>query len=132
MSKVVLSNGYEFALVANGTNVGTNNVSVTFIPGEYTLEQLETMWTGNANIKVILDEGSQAGETIANYAGYEIVTSISKNNQYPAETEALTDDETTEEKYQTVVTVVCSKGDIEARVSDLETSVDDLVNAIIG
>lgn len=132
MSKVVLSNGYEFALVANGTNVGTNNVSVTFIPGEYTLEQLETMWTGNANIKVILDEGSQAGETIANYAGYEIVTSISKNNQYPAEVEALTDDETTEEKYQTVVTVVCSKGDIEARVSDLETSVDDLVNAIIG
>lgn len=132
MSKVVLSNGYEFSLVANGTNVGNNNVSITFIPGDYTLEQLETMWTGNSNIKVVLDEGSEAGETIANYAGYEIVSSITKNNQYPAETTTTTDDTTTEETYQTVVSVVVSKGDVESRVSNLETAVDDLVNAVIG
>lgn len=132
MSKVVLSNGYEFSLVANGTNVGNNNVSITFIPGDYTLEQLETMWTGNSNIKVVLDEGSEAGETIANYSGYEIVSSITKNNQYPAETTTVTDDTTTEETYQTVVSVVVSKGDVEARVSNLETTVDDLVNAVIG
>lgn len=139
MSKVVLSNGYEFSLVANGTNVGNNNVSITFIPGDYTLEQLETMWTGNANIKVVLDEGSQAGETIANYANYVNVSSISKNNQYPKETTTTTTDSTTtdsttttEEEYQTVVTVVCAKGDLTSRVSNLESSVDDLVNAIIG
>lgn len=132
MSKVVLSNGYEFSLVANGTNVGNNNVSITFIPGDYTLEQLETMWTGNSNIKVVLDEGSLAGETIANYAGYEIVLSITKNNQYPAETTTVTDDTTTGEEYQTVVSVVVSKGDVESRVSNLETTVDDLVNAVIG
>lgn len=132
MSKVVLSNGYEFSLVANGTNVGNNNVSITFIPGDYTLEQLETMWTGNSNIKVVLDEGSLAGETIANYAGYETVLSITKNNQYPAETTTVADDTTTGEEYQTVVSVVVSKGDVESRVSNLETTVDDLVNAVIG
>ncbi len=130
MSKVVLSNGYEFSLVANGTNVGNNNVTITFIPGDYTLEQLETMWTGNANIKVVLDEGSEAGQTIANYAGYEIVTTITKNTQYPAE--VTTTDEDVTEEYQTVVSVTCSKGDVEARVSNLESTVDDLVTAVIG
>jgi hypothetical protein len=126
MSKVVLSNGYEFSLVANGTSTGTDSVSCTFIPDDYTLEQLETMWTGNETIKVVLDEGSDAGETIANYTGYVYVKTISKNNQYPKEGSIEG-----EEEYISVVSVTCTTADLNQRVTDLESSVDDLVSAII-
>lgn len=47
MEKVVLSKGYEFELVPNAVSVSGDVISVTFKPGDKTVEQLLAIWEGN-------------------------------------------------------------------------------------
>jgi len=122
MAKVVLSNGYEFELVANGISSGADTISATFKPLEYTIAQLEQMWTGNSLIKVVLGED----DTIGNYEGYIKVKTISKINDYEESV-----DEEGNPVLITVCNVVCAKADINDRVHNVEEAVEDIINYIL-
>ena len=120
LSKVTLSNGTEFDLVPNAVSEGTNTLSITIIPGDYTVEGLETIWTGNDTIKV------STGDTlIQNFTGFTKVKSIEKIN--PDTTEAV------EGEDEPVVTarITLVSADIATRVSNVEEAVEDLINAIL-
>ena len=56
MEKVVLSKGYEFELVPNAVSVSGDVISITFKPGDKTVEQLLAIWEGNDVMTVKIDE----------------------------------------------------------------------------
>lgn len=118
LSKVTLANGTEFDLVANAVVEGANSLSITFIPGDYTVEGLETVWAGNDTIKV------STGDTlIQNFTGFTKVKAIEKINP----------EEVAEGEEPGVVTakVTLISADLTKRVSDVEDAVEDLINAIL-
>ena len=120
MSKVVLSNGTEFELVANAVAESTNSVGITFKPGDYTVEGLETVWVNNEVIQITDDN------MLRTFEGYTKVKSVLIDHEYIDHVDDEGKDVTI-----TVATVTVSKPYLENRVSDLESSVDDLVNAIL-
>lgn len=118
LSKVVLSNGNEFDLVANAVTEGANSLSITFLPGEFTVEGLETVWTGNDLIKVM------TGDTlIQNFKGFTFVKSIQKNNPDPVEEG--------EEPGEVTCTVTLTSEDLAERVSNVEDAVEDIIATIL-
>jgi hypothetical protein len=118
LSKVTLANGTEFDLVANAVTEGANSISITFIPGDYTVEGLEAVWTGNDTIKV------STGDTlIQNYTGFTKVKSVEKINPDPVEEG--------EEPGVVTARVTLVSADLTKRVSDVEDAVEDLINAIL-
>ena len=118
LSKVTLANGTEFDLVANAVTEGTNSISITFIPGDYTVEGLEAVWAGNDTIKV------STGDTlIQNYTGFTKVKSVEKINPDPVKED--------EEPGVVTARVTLVSADLTKRVSDVEDAVEDLINAIL-
>ena len=120
LSKVVLSNGNEFDLVANAVTEGANRLSITFLPGEFTVEGLETVWTGNDLIKVM------TGDTlIQNFKGFTFVKSIQKNNP------DLVEKEEGEGPGEVTCTVTLASEDLAERVSNVEEAVEDIIATIL-
>lgn len=143
MSKVVLSNGYEFELYPNGVSTSGDTVSFTFVPDESTLEQLEEQWTGNTKVQVMI-QNSEIEESIGNYHGYTLVDKITKYNRYSSEVvttetgEMETDEEgnqtpitTSEIVYKVGIIVTISKPSLETRLSAVEDSMGDVVNQLL-
>ena len=123
MSKVVLSNGYEFELANNTYSAESSTLSFTFISDGYTLEEIENIFTGVNSFKVVDGEDS-----IANYYGYPRVDVLSR---YP-EFYLGVNPETGDAIYKAVTTITLSKPDIDARVSDIEDSIYDIIDTILG
>jgi hypothetical protein len=120
LSKVVLSNGNEFDLVANAVTEGANSLSITFLPGEFTVEGLENVWAGNDLIKVV------TGDTlIQNFKGFTYVKSIQKNNP------DLVEKEEGEEPGEVTCTVTLTSEDLAERVSNVEDAVEDIIATIL-
>ena len=52
MEKVILENGQEFELVADGVNSKSGSVIFTILPGDMTVEQIAELFTGNEKVTV--------------------------------------------------------------------------------
>jgi hypothetical protein len=143
MSKVVLSNGYEFELYPNGVSTSGDTISFTFVPDESTLEQLEEQWTGNTKIQVMI-QNSDIEESIGNYHNYTLVDKITKYNRYSSEVvttetgEVETDEDgnqtpitTSEIVYKVGIIVTVSKPSLESRLEAVEQSMGDVVSGLL-
>lgn len=148
MEKVVLSNGSEFELVPNATSTSGNVLTVTFKPGEKTVEELLSLWEGNDSISVKVDDTSI--QVYSNYTHCAAVTIIpdylvSTKYECPECSAEVAADATTcaacnatfeaptlvEERVK-VCTVKVSIPDINDRMTDVEDSVNDIINTILG
>lgn len=148
MEKVVLSKGYEFELVPNAVNANSNTITITFKPGEYTVEQLLGIWSGNETMTVKIDDTSI--NVYSNYtkcASVTIVPNYLISTEYvcPAcgaqladpnattctECDATFDAPTMTEIRATVCTIKCMVPDINDRMNDVEDSVDDLISSML-
>lgn len=148
MEKVVLSKGYEFELVTDGIVARDNYITVKFVPGEYTVEQLLAMWKGNSTIQVKLDETA-----VREFKGFMTCSEVTLTPDYLISTKFVCPECETEvgphfvncpncnasfehpkmiERRGTVCTVKCSIPDINARMSDAEESIEDIINEILG
>lgn len=122
MSKVVLSNGHEFELANDIYNVDNGSCSFTFISDGYTLEEIETIFTGVELFKVV------SGDTnVSNLYGYTRVDVLSKFPDY-----YLGVDSDGTAMYRPVTSVTCSKASVDTRISDIEESIYDIIESILG
>ena len=128
MSKVVLSNGYEFELIADGYSADAEGVHFSIQSGDKTLEEIEQIFSGIDTFKVIAGEDMSDPAIVANYYGYTRVQNLSKIPEYYIGV----DQETGDAIYVAVTTVSCIKRAIEDRISDVEDSIDDIVMTILG
>ncbi len=128
MSKVVLSNGYEFELAANGYGSIGDSVHFTIISGEKTLEELEQIFNGVEEFKVIIGTNMDDPTLITNYVGYTRVQTLTKTPEYYNGVNP----ETGEPIYTAAATITCLKKAIEDRMTDVEDSIDDIVMTILG
>lgn len=148
MEKVVLSNGNEFELVPNATSTSGNILTVTFKPGTKTVEELLSIWEGNDAITVKVDDTSiqvynnytrcTAVTAIPDYlisikhvcpeCGVEVAADAKTCDACNAAFEAPT---VTEERVKVCVVKV-SIPDINDRVADVEDSINDIINTVLG
>lgn len=147
MEKVVLSKGYEFELVSNGVAGGSDKAEFKFLPGETSLADMIDIWSDNDLITV------QNGETSTSfYRNMTVCNSVELINDYWYDTkyvcpecgaEVAIDATTCPEcnatfeapEAQELRALVCSVKvavpDINARVSDVEDAVEDIIATII-
>lgn len=148
MEKVVLSKGYEFELIPNAVSVRGNDISITFKPGDKTIEQLMNIWEGNNTMTVKIDDASV--QVHSNYTKFKAITItpnylISTEYTCPECGEKVAPTDTTcptcnaafetpnmTEVRDTVCTVKCSIPDINDRMSDVEDSISDIISTILG
>ena len=148
MEKVILSNGQEFELVVNGVS-GGNPLSISFLPLEYTVEQLMTMFSGNEEITIVDTNGT----TITKYRNYTICNEMTRVNHYhdvdifvcpeckqevPAESTvcphcgAEYEHPETEEHYVDMCIAKLTMPDINDRMDDAEDAIEDIIDTILG
>lgn len=148
MEKVVLSKGYEFELIPNAVNANNSVITITFKPGDKTVEELLSIWSGNETMTVKIDDTS-----INVYTNYTKCASVTVTPNYLISTEyvcpacgaALEDPNATtctvcdatfeapamNEIRGTVCTIKCMVPDINDRMNDVEDSVDDLISSML-
>jgi len=148
MEKIVLSKGYEFELVPNGIATSGNDVTVTFLPGDYTVEELMGIWAGNTTMTVKIDDTS-----IRVLNGYTKCNNMTRITDYLicnkyycpqchaeveptatkcAECNAAFEAPTMEEVRATVCKVICNIPNINDRMSDAEDAIEDIIDTILG
>ena len=148
MEKVVLSKGYEFELVPNAVNVSGDVISVTFKPGDKTIEELLSIWEGNDTMTVKIDETDiQVHNNFTRCASVTVTPNYLVSTEYvcpecgamvePIATTCSQCNATFEapkmiEIRATVCTVKCSIPDINDRMTDVEDSVSDIISTILG
>ena len=125
MSKVILSNGYEFTLADNGYTGDDASVSLTIICNDKTLEEIETIFTDVDEFDVVLGEGEEVSY-LAKYYGYTTIKELAKLPQYSNGV----DPETGKEFINTAYMIICIKKSVEERLSDIEEAIDDLIAII--
>lgn len=149
MEKVVLSKGYEFELVPNAVSVSGDVISVTLKPGDKTVEQLLAIWEGNDVMTVKIDDTAiQVHNNFTHCIAVTVVPNYLVGTEYvcpecgvvlddpmattcPACNAAFEAPEMKEIR-AAVCTVKCAIPDINARMSDVEESVSDIINTILG
>lgn len=127
MSKVVLSNGYEFTLADNGYTGDESSISFTIICNNKTLEEIESAFSGVDEFDIVLGEGDDTSY-IAKYYGYTAIKEVAKLPQYSNGI----DPETGEEIINTAFMIVCIKKSVDERLADLEEVVDNILAIIFG
>lgn len=148
MEKVVLSKGYEFELVPNAVSVSGEMISITFKPGDKTVEELLAIWEGNDTMTVKIDETSiQVHKNFTRCAAVTVTPNYLISTEYACpECDALVEPSATtcpecnatfeapemKEIRATVCTVKCSIPDINDRMTDVEESVSDIISTILG
>ena len=146
MEKVVLSSGYEFDIVPNGYRVEKNSVTFTFLPLEYTVEQLMGFWNNLSAITV--KNGETSIRVFSNYSKCDSMTRVTNyllENKYycpechtevePTATtcpscNAAFEDPTMEEVRVVVCKVTCEIPDVNDRLADAEDAIEDIINSI--
>ena len=150
MEKVVLSKGYEFELIPNAVNVTGDTISITFKPGDKPVDELLNIWTGNDKMSVKIDETDiqvhsgytvcKAVAVIPNYLiGTEYTCPKCNADIAPNATECAAcgavfaegEAPVMKEIRANVCTVKCSIPDINARMTDVEDSVADIIGTIL-
>ena len=149
MEKVVLSKGYEFELVPNAVSVSGDVISITFKPGDKTVEQLLAIWEGNDVMTVKINETAiQVHNNFTHCTAVTVVPNYLVGTEYvcpecgvvlddPMATTCHTCNATfvapeMKEIRATVCTVKCAIPDINARMTDVEESVSDIISTILG
>lgn len=150
MEKIVLSTGYEFELIPNAVHETSNGekLTVTFKPGDKTAEELLKIWSGNDTITAKIDETTiQVHKNFTSCASVSVIPNYLVGTKYvcpecgtEVESDATTcpncnatfEAPTMEEIRETVCTVICVIPDLTDRVTDVESSVDDIINTILG
>lgn len=148
MEKVVLSNGQEFELVVNGVSEG-NPLSLSFLPQEYGVEQLMTIFSGNDTIKVVDTNGT----SLHVFRNYTICNEMTRVNHYhdydayvcpvckqevPAEStvcphcSAEYEHPDTVEHYVDMCVAKLTIPDINDRMDDAEDAIEDIIETILG
>lgn len=148
MEKVVLSKGYEFELIPNAVSTRDNTISITFKPGDKTAEELLAIWEGNDKMSVKID-----ATDIHVYTNFTRCMGITLTPNYLISTEyvcpecgtlvepsattcpscnAAFESPKMTEIRDTVCTVKCTIPDINDRMSDVEESIGDIINTILG
>ena len=149
MEKIVFSKGYEFELAPNGVIHSTNKQLVlTFLPGEYTAEELLDICSGNTEITY--KQGDTAIQTNRNYI---LCNEVAIIRDYMIRTEyhcpvcdAVVDAGATTcsscnaafegpnmvEIRGTVARVTVQIPNIDARMNDAENAIEDIIRSILG
>ena len=147
MEKVVLSKGYEFDLIPNGVIGGAEKAEFRFLPGETSVADMIDAWTDNDEIVV------QNGETsVSFYRNMTICNSVELLNDYWYDTKyvcpecgaevaidattcpecnAAFDAPNAEELRGLVCHTKVATPDINARMSDAEDAIEDIIATII-
>lgn len=148
MEKVVLSRGYEFELVPNAVSTRNNVIYITFKPGEKTAEELLAIWEGNDTMSVKINDTSiKVYNNFTRCTGVTLIPSYLISNEYvcpecgtavdPTATTCPSCNAAFEapkmvEVRDTVCTVKCTIPDINDRMTDVEESIGDIINTILG
>lgn len=149
MEKIVLSNGNEYELIPNAVHPASTNVlMITFKPGDTTVEEMLAIWSDNDTLTVKVDDTS-----IQVYTGYTECKSVTLTPNYligvkyvcpmcgtevahDATTcpscDAAFDAPTMEEIRANVCTVKVGIQDTNTRLTNVEDSVDDIIDSILG
>ena len=148
MEKVVLSKGYEFELVPGATSTRDNVIYVTFKPGEKTVEELLSIWEGNDTVSIKIDDTTiQVYKNFTRCTNISIIPNYFICNEYvcpecgtvvePTATTCPSCNAAFEapnmvEVRDTVCTVKCTIPNINDRMADVEESIGDIINTILG
>lgn len=148
MEKVVLSKGYEFETVTDAIRTGTDYAAFTFIPGEFTMDQLVNIWEGNNQIKFCIDD--KEVRVFNNFTRVNqmtlipryLIKTLFKCPECGVEVEpdavnchacnAAFERPESEAIIGPVYTVKLTLPDINDRMADAEDSIEDIINTILG
>lgn len=148
MEKIILSKGYEFDLVAGGISEYDNKLEISFIPGEYTVEQLLEMFEGNNTFTV--KNSNVSVQVFKNYINCKSINleldcfidsttvcpechaPVKSNATDCASCNATFESPEIQEVHAPVAKIVCVIPDINDRMNDAEESIEDLINTILG
>lgn len=120
MAKIKLTNGNEYQLAVNGWNKTDTALALTVIATDMSLEDAETEFTGNENIKMT------DASVIINAYGYATVQSI--GIEHDAVIGGL--DKEGEDVRSDVWHITLTKASLEERVSANEDAIAELAEII--
>lgn len=151
VQKIVLSKGYEFDLVTDGVRetADGNTAIITFVPGEYTVEQLLEIWKGNSTISVKLGDTSiHVINNMTNCSSVSLVPdylirTIHVCPECGVEVEATAincyncnaafeNGPAIQQIRGTVCVAKIQVPNINDRMNDAEESIEDIINTILG
>lgn len=129
MEKIKLGSGKELELIVCGITTYENNLTIRFLPGEDSLENLNTLLLDPAEtteMKLL----SENGETLEIYTGFTQLESIRLDQNA---TVGYTQDEIQETiKGKLVTAILCKPDRTDQRLTSLEETVDTLVMESLG
>ena len=127
MEQLKLSNGNVYDLVAGGVRESDETLTLVFLPGTKTFEQVEKVY--------ILGSDGEPMKTILGYTQYK---GMAKQLDYVISSETVNNGTEDEPDYETVnhtgtvMIMTLSKPDLQQKYKDLEETVEFLVAGQLG
>lgn len=129
MVQIKLANGktYELRIAKNPDN--SDVLTLEFLPGEETLEEIEAIFAAENTAKILLV--SEDDETLRIFNGFVNMTNIEKMKNVVIGTE-IVDDKEANVTSDVIRITLKKESDMEIRMANLEETVDILVLDSLG
>ena len=124
MEQLKLSNGNVYDLVAGGVRESDETLTLVFLPGTKTFEQVEKDFAVELNVEKVYILGAD-GEPMKTILGYTQYKGMAKQLDYVISSETVNHN-------GTVMIMTLSKPDLQQKYKDLEETVEFLVAGQLG